>query len=88
MNWNNKRVNIFWSGTAYSMLGESLLDAQEDAEHNCKETASPDLFTVQESVVGLMAEDCPIAIDWTRWLNASHKYDKRNAYFILKGKTK
>lgn len=88
MNWSNKRVNIFWSGKSYSMLGEGVLDAQADAEYNCKKTASPDLFTAQESVIDLMADDCPVAVDWKRWLNASHKYDKRNAHFIFTGATK
>lgn len=88
MNWSNKRVNIFWSGNAYSMLGESVLDAQADAEHNCKKPAAPDLFTAQESVIDLMADDCPVAVDWKSWLNASHKYDKRNAHFIFTGATK
>ena len=88
MNWSQKRVNIFWSGKAYSMLGESLLDAQADAQQNCKKTTATDLFTAQESVIDLMADDCPIAVDWKRWLNASHKYDKRNAHFIFTGATK
>ena len=88
MNWSKKRANIFWSGKSYSMLGEGVLDAQADAEHNCKKTTAPDLFTAQESVIDLMADDCPIAIDWKQWLNASHKYDKRNAHFIFTGATK
>lgn len=87
MNWSDTRINIFWSGTAYSMLGESVLDAQADAQHNCKATSSPDLFTPTELVIDLMADDCPIAIDWSRWLNAKHKYDKRNAHFMIKGNT-
>lgn len=88
MNWSDKRVNIFWSGKCYSMLGEGTLDAVADAQHNCKEVAVPDLFTAQEMVIDPLAQDSPIVIDWKRWLNASHKYDKRNAYFVLKGDTK
>lgn len=85
MNWSDKRVNIFWSGKAYSILGESVLDAQTDAEHNCKQEVVPDLFTAEELIIDPMAEDSPIVVDWKRWLNASHKYDKRNAHFVLVG---
>ena len=85
MNWSDKRVNIFWSGKAYSILGESVLDAEADARHNCNATATPDLFTAEEMVIDPMAEDSPIVVDWKRWLNASHKYDKRNAHFVLAG---
>ena len=85
MNWSDKRVNIFWSGKAYSILGESVLDAEADARHNCNATATPDLYTAEEMVIDPMAEDSPIVVDWKRWLNASHKYDKRNAHFVLAG---
>ena len=85
MNWSANRANIFWSGKAYSMLGESVLDAEADAKHNCKKNTASDLFTAQEMVIDPMAEDSPIAIDWKRWLNAAHKYDKRNAHFVLTG---
>ena len=88
MNWSDKRINIFWSGKAYSMLGESVLNAQADAEHNCKKSTPHDLFTAQETIIDLMASDCPIAVDWKRWLDARHKYDKRNAHFIVAGETK
>lgn len=84
LNWSHNRVNIFWSGKAYSILGETTLDGVADAKHNCEATL-PDLFTPQELVIDPLAEDSPIAIDWLRWLNASHKYDKRNAHFAPKG---
>lgn len=88
MNWSDKRVNIFWSGKAYSILGESILDAQADAEHNCSQDQAPDLFTAEEMVIDPLAEDSPIMVDWKRWLSASNKYDKRNAHFVIAGESK
>ena len=38
-----------------------------------------------ELVIDPLTQDSPIAIDWVRWLNARHKYDKRNAHFVLAG---
>ena len=84
LNWSANRVNIFWSGKAYSILGETTLDGVADAKHNCK-ASRPDLFTPEELVIDPLTQDSPIAIDWVRWLNASHKYDKRNAHFVLAG---
>ena len=88
MNWSDKRVNIFWSGKAYSILGERILDAEANAKHNCKQEEAPDLFSTEDIVIDPMAQDSPIVIDWERWLNASHKYDKRNAHFVIAGETK
>ena len=83
MDWSKQRVNIFWSGKAYSMLGEHMLDGVESAEYNCKKT-EPDLFTPEEFVVDPLAEDSPIEIDWEAWLNATDKFTKRNAPFKVK----
>lgn len=71
-------VRIWWSGKAYSMLGEHILSGIDDAKHNAK---SGDL------VLDPLAEDCPIEIDWEKWLNATTKYGKRNAPFKIKGNT-
>jgi hypothetical protein len=88
LDWSKFRVNIFWSGKAYSILGEHQLDGIADAEYNCKKSEG-DLFTPTEFVIDPLAEDSPIDVDWERWLNAVGKYDKRNAHFKLKsGETK
>lgn len=81
LNWSATHVNVFWSGKAYSILGEQTIDGVADAQFNCKSDSSPDVFTPQEMVIDPLAEDSPIRIDWTRWLHASTKYDKRNAHF-------
>lgn len=70
LNWSANRVNIFWSGKAYSILGETTLDGVADAKHNCK-ASRPDLFTPEELVIDPLTQDSPIAIDWVRWLNAT-----------------
>ncbi len=76
MGWEKNRVNIFWSGKAYSMLGEHVLDAEKDATHHRKPG---------EEVWDPTDENCPVSINWTRWINATNKYDKRNAPFEPKG---
>lgn len=75
MDWSSFRVNIFWSGKAYSILGEHNLDATKDAEHNAK---SGDL------VIDPLAEDSPIEVDWAIWRKATLKFDKRNAPFTMR----
>lgn len=80
MNWSKNRVNIFWSGKAYSILGEHVLDGVADANYNCKPTEG-DLITPSEMVIDPLAPDSPIKIDWEKWLSATSKYDKRNAPF-------
>ena len=76
MGWSNDRVNIFWSGKAYSMLGEHMLDGKKDATSNCTRKGA--------FVVDLLSEDCPIEIDWLAWFNANSKFFKRNAPFKMK----
>lgn len=78
MDWNNYDVLIFWSGKAYSMLGEHNLDATKDAKYNVKEWDS------HQFIFDPLAEDCPIDIDWAQWLDAEDKYRKRNARFKVK----
>jgi hypothetical protein len=76
LDWSATRVNIFWSGKAYSMLGEHDLNGIENAKHNAK--AAGDL------VIDPLAEDSPIEIDWEKWLASTTKFDKRNAPFKVK----
>jgi hypothetical protein len=75
MVWSTTNVNIFWSGKAYSILGEHQLDGIADAMHNA---GAGDL------VIDPLEEDSPIEIDWERWLKATTKYSKRNAPFKVK----
>lgn len=81
MAWQKDRVNIFWSGKAYSMLGEHQLDGTKDAAHNCKKDRG-------EMVIDPLAADSPIEIDWESWLaDLAAKRDKfvcRNAKFTTR----
>ena len=76
MSYEKNRVLIFWSGKAYSLLGEHQLDAVAWAQHQVK--SETDL------VFDPFSDECPIEIDWDRWLTAKTKYDQRNARFINK----
>lgn len=78
MDWEKSRINIFWSGKAYSMLGEHNLDGVSWAKSNVNQ------FKYTEFVLDPMQDDCPIEIDWESWLTAQTKYDKRNAPFKTK----
>jgi len=69
-------VRIWWSGQAYSMLGEHKINGIDDAKYNAKEG---------DFVLDPLAEDCPVEIDWARWLSATSKFGRRNAQFKIKG---
>lgn len=69
-------VRIWWSGKAYSMLGEHHINGISDAEHNAKPG---------DLIVDPLSDECPIEIDWDRWLTATTKYSQRNALFKIKG---
>lgn len=69
-------VRIWWSGRAYSFLGEHILDGIKDAEHNLQPG---------DIIVDPLSEDCPVEIDWQRWITSTTKYDKRNAPFRVRG---
>jgi hypothetical protein len=78
MDWSDNRVRLFWSGKAYSMLGEHQLDGRKDAEHNIKK------YQPNEFVFDALSDDCPLEIDFERWLedlakDPGDKYAKRNA---------
>jgi hypothetical protein len=79
MDWDKERVNIFWSGKAYSMLGEHMLNGPKAAQSNCRGS--------KEAVFDALSLECPVDIDWERWLAATNKFDKRNAYFTEKEMT-
>jgi len=73
MNWSESFVNVFWSGKAFSLLGEHTLNGITWAESNAEKLGG--------LVFDPFARDCPVEIDWERWLNAKEKYSKRNAPF-------
>jgi hypothetical protein len=72
-------IRIWWSGKAYSFLGEHQLNGIEDAEYNAREG---------DLVIDPLADDSPIEVDWDRWLKSTGKYSKRNAPFRFKEASK
>lgn len=75
MGWSENFVNIYWSGKAYSILGEHELNGIEWANGNAVNPG--------EMVIDPLAPDSPIQIDWTAWHTATSKFDKRNAPFTV-----
>lgn len=75
MDFDEKRVNIFWSGKAYSFLGEHTLDAVESAKHNAKPG---------DYIFDPLDPMCPVQVDWAAWLSAGDKFTKRNAPFTTR----
>jgi hypothetical protein len=75
MGWEGKYVRVWWSGKAYSMLGEHDLSGIDDATHNAEEG---------DLIIDPLAEDSPIQVDWNSWLSATSKYYSRNAPFKIK----
>ena len=78
MDWDDKRVNVFWSGKAYSILGEHQLDGEKWAKSNINR------YNADEFIIDPLAEDSPIEVDWEKWLAATQKFDKRNAPFVVR----
>jgi len=81
MDTDPKRVRAFWSGKAYSILGEHQLDGLKDAKHNAKKDG--------DFMFDALSDECPIDIDWERWIadmdkQPGDKYAKRNAPFTVK----
>ncbi len=68
-------VRIWWSGKAYSILGEHLINGIDDANYQLKEG---------DIVIDPLSDDSPIEVDWDKWVNATGKYGKRNAPFKMK----
>ena len=75
MSMSDYNVRIWWSGKAYSMLGEHNLSGIEDAEHNAKEG---------DFILDPLLDECPVEINWEKWTTATTKYSKRNALFKVK----
>jgi hypothetical protein len=76
MGWMESRVRVWWSGKAYSMLGEHYINGIDDAKHNCRDSG--------EIIFDPLSDDCPIEIDWEMWTKAKTKFDQRNAIMKVK----
>jgi hypothetical protein len=75
MSISDYNVRVWWSGKAYSILGEHLINGIDDANHNAKEG---------DLILDPLADDCPVEINWEKWKSATTKYSKRNALFKMK----
>lgn len=78
MAWSPTRINIFWSGKAYSILGEHVLHGPDSAQHNAR--------LIGGEVFDPLDPTCPIEVDLSAWLDtlenkAADKFNKRNAWF-------
>lgn len=74
------RVRVWWSGKAYSVLGEHYVDGISDAKYNAKDYLDRLIFDPLDNL-------CPVEIDWVQWLFDMHtcnKYGARNAKFSKK----
>jgi hypothetical protein len=69
-------VRIWWSGKAYSILGEHDLNGIKDAEHNAKDS--------DYQVFDPLSDDCPVEVNWAIWRGSTTKYYQRNAPFKVK----
>jgi hypothetical protein len=75
MSTSENYVRIWWSGRAYSLLGEHNINGIDDAAHNAKDG---------DLIYDPFSEDCPVEIGWKRWMSSTSKYTKRNAPFRVK----
>lgn len=86
IHWHNDCVRIYWSGTAYSILGTTQLDAAKDAAANAARKDDP----LSIIVVDPLSTNCPVEVDIVTWTKAfmsprANKFDKRNAPMKQKG---
>lgn len=82
MEWHRERANIWWSGKAYSMLGEHILDAIAETKGN--------VSTLGGQIWDPLDPACPVEVNLAYWLaaitggKARSRYDKRNAPFAVR----
>ena len=77
MSWEKDRAYVYWSGTAYSNFGTvHQIDAIEDALAHHKSLEGSTIYDP-------LSDDCPVTINLKRWLNATSKYERRNAQFTI-----
>lgn len=97
MDWHTDLVRLWWSGKAYSILGERLLDGREDAEEladDYRKKYPNDQFFVWD----VRDPDMPVVLDWEPYLKnrkyrqsedpkEQRRFDKfrdRNIYMAMK----
>ena len=79
MSTKQNEVRIWWSGKAYSILGEHNINGIDDAIYNNKKSD----FLMFDPLDPM----CPVNIDWESWLHGmvnNDKYSARNAKFTAK----
>lgn len=79
MGWMPDRANIFWSGKAFSILGEHMLDGPSDAKYNAEKMGG--------KVWDPLDPACPVKVDLRDWMAAfknpkRYKFDRRNAKIL------
>lgn len=91
MDWSEDRVRLWWSGVAYSFLGEHQISGLEDAKANCPGIGSGVIkqHGWDYLVVDLEDPDCPVEVDFEEWLldmkqGVRRKYENRNPRFKIK----
>lgn len=75
MSYSDYNVRIWWSGKAYSLLGEHTVNGIADAEHNAGQG---------DKILDPFSVDCPVEIDWDYWIKSTDKYSQRNAKFKMR----
>lgn len=86
MDWSADDCLLFWSGKAYSILGEHTLNAEREIVAQQKFYAMKHPKWKVEGIDPLSPES-PIQVNWARWLAAletnGSKFGKRNAPYRL-----
>lgn len=88
MDINPERVLVYWTGKAYSFLGECVVDAKKDAEH-LRDSMQPQYPDADLEAWDLADPDCPITIDEDAWIadrraKPLRKFNARNAIFSMR----
>ena len=100
MDFDKKTIRMWWSGKAYSMLGEHIINGEEDARGNAIEheptygrgLSKPlNEYPLRPGyeIFNIMDDNLPVTINVKRWLESmrnpdEYKYYKRNALFTIK----
>lgn len=77
---HKQRARLWWSGKAYSILGEHVINGVDDAKHNAKKPG--------DVIYDPLAPDSIVRVDWPRRFNKDlplkSKFSDRNAVFTVK----
>lgn len=80
MGWSRERVCIFWSGKAYSILGEHQINGVEWAQQNCNTARGELMFDPEDPA-------CPVDVNLKYWHESwarRGKFDQRNGPFKMR----